>query len=322
MQSSVEHQAYSAPAEQKEAEKPARQKYRLRCPYCKKRVRAYRRHVGRKVCCPWCRRPFLIETVGPRNDVPDSVPLSDEEQRNAVRQGKLEQLEGDRQLVELFKHEAALVLEGLALLIGAGLLIYWLSTTGQYVRSDGAVGWTRRREQPPPPVQFALQAGHRLWKLERFHLHDAPHAGALYLVLDGRELRAVVGTLFVSAAEVQRLIGSPAAPRWGSAQLWFRYRAGEDRLLLPELEQQIVSRWSLRQEGRHWVLRRQETLSDRFKIVRVEETVRIAPPSQAEEGTWEMDRRVAVQYHRPGTLRPFRRLHRQARGPVVELSPL
>ncbi len=299
-------QSLPASSEEKPS-KSSEPSFRLNCPYCQRRVKAYLRHLGRKVRCPRCQRPFLVQLTPQKEAEPDaqdsnprSVALSEEEQKAAARED-LEQLEAERLPAHLLKHQKAYIAGGfvvLVLLAGVGIWksLPWLAPS-EHLAPDASFGWTRHPELLPLPVRHALESGFQVWELRHYPLLEDPAKGSVYVVLDGSRLHAVVGVVPASAREAQRLIGPQHAPRWGTVKVWFWYSDRTTRIFVPELRQEINAQWSFQvQEDHRWVIRREEKFSNRKKSVQLKDTIQVVVDPEVHEGYWELSRQVQIRH--------------------------
>ncbi|GEM_PF-6054016 len=281
------------------------EKFRLRCPYCKKRVKAYRRHLGRKVFCPVCQVPFLVQPGEEDGDGSSAPPVAIAlpPEQHSLPQAEPDPLDADLELVEEtggFKLIVTCGIVGLMVLLalaaGAVLLVMRLAVPGQFVAEDSSFGWDRRSDQVPPPVRDALVLGRQVWRLDGFRLWNTPHGKCLYVVLDGRKLEEVVGVLELPAQQAQQFVGEKAAPGWGEVRLWFRMPAEEERKTFSDLQREIDSRWTFRQEEKSWLLQRNEKITTRRQITWLQETIRIVIDFEVGEGYWETDRLMKIKH--------------------------
>ncbi len=312
------------PSGQAQADKPeAKKKYRLYCPYCRQRTKAYMRHLGQKVCCPRCQKPFLVHVVrgnhGEKQPVAVALPP---EQRKETG----EQVEQEPGLLE-FVEKASFLPGGLVTVVAAGLggmfllgivlfFIIRLGTSRQFVAEDGSLGWYRQSDDLPPPVRDAVMLGRDVWRLDEYRMLDTVYGRCLYLVMNNGELEQVVGVLSIPANEARRLIGPRRAPSWGEVQLWFAFGPGKQRRLIPELQQETVSQWTLRREKDRWVLQRDEKTTNKKRITSYQETTTIAIDPEVGEGYWETKRRIRIQYRGAQAYLGTRSEEKQQRGGV------
>ncbi len=288
------------PSGQSQPDKPeAKKKYRLYCPYCRQRTKAYVRHLGQKVRCPRCQKPFLVQVVADDEgeNQPVAVALPPEQRKETDKQA--EQEPEAPEFVERASLLPGRLLGAIGGVILLGIALFFiirLGTSRSFVAEDGALGWYRQPEALPPPVKDAVMLGREVWRLDQYRMLGTAYGRCLYLVMYNGELEQVVGVLSIPANEAKRLVGPRLAPRWGEVQLWFAAGPGQQRRFFPELQKETVSQWTLRQEKDRWVLQREETITTKRQITSYQETTTIVIDPEVGEGYWETKRRIRVKY--------------------------